>query len=102
MKCLACCVVLSVAVLLAGCGKGGGSAGKAPPPAAGAAKAVLEEVAKTGEITSGFQTVGDYVETLKKTDAAKGEALSKELQALSTTVDTAARKAKAKELADKL
>ena len=103
MKSLGLCTVLAVALLVVGCDKRGGSTAASKPPDATAAKAVLDEVAKTGQIGSGFLTVTDYVEYLKKTDSAKAEALSKEVEAMNKLSNSPdALKAKAKEIAGKL
>jgi hypothetical protein len=104
MKRLGFWLVLCVGLLIVGCSDGGSSSGsKGPAPSAESAKAALNEMAKNGRIGSGMMTVDSYIGSLRKSDASKGEAVSKdfeELKKLGSKPD--ALKAKAKELADKL
>lgn len=69
-----------------------------PPPA----KAMLEEVAKTGELGSGAMEIRSSLETVKGADAAKGEALLKDMDELEKLGDPEQIKAKAAEMAGKL
>jgi hypothetical protein len=61
---------------------------KAPPPAppapppADQAKAALQGVVNSGTISSDVLALKSYFEELKKTDAAKGDALLKDYDAL--------------------
>ena len=104
MKRLGLWVALSVVALVIGCNQAGTSSKKSgPPPSTATAKSVLEDVAKTGRVGSGMAGLNQYVESLRKSDPAKGEALAKEIdemKKLSGTPD--AMKAKAKAIADKL
>lgn len=70
-----------------------------PPPAA---KALLEDVAKSGELGSGAESIRQALEQLKATDSAKAEKLLTELGELETTSDPAKIKTKAKAMADQL
>ncbi len=93
--------VLAAAVVL-GCSKGTRVApGKSPLDDA---KAVLEEVAKTGEPTSGLDDVRSYLETLKESDPAKAEPLLKDVNDMmgGRAAKKEQVKAKAKEILGKL
>jgi len=95
-------LLVVVAVSVIGCSQDSASKGP-PPPSTAAAKAALADLAANGKMGSGMMPVGSYVDALKKTDPAKGEALAKEVQALGKlTGKPDALKAKAKEIADKL
>lgn len=97
---LASCFGLTLA-LLAGCGNDVESVPvEAPPPPA--AKALLTDVANSGELGSGASLIRDSLEQLKTTDPAKAEPLLKELDELEGMSDPAKIKAKAKSMADKL
>ena len=91
-------------VSLAGCG--GGTANipeeAVTPPAAPAAKAMLTDVANSGELGSGASMIREALEAMKATDAAKVEPLLKEMTELEGMSDPAKIKAKAKAMADKL
>lgn len=71
----------------------------APPPAA---KAMLTELASSGELGSGAESIRAALEELKATDAAKGEDLLKDMDQLEKMTDPSKVKAKAKAMADKL
>lgn len=88
-------------VLLAGCGPKVESepVQATPPPAA---KALLTDVANSGELGSGAANIRQSLEELKKTDAAKADPLLQELDELEKMSDPAKIKAKAKAMADKL
>jgi hypothetical protein len=73
-----------------------------PTPAAQSAKATLEEIAKTGELGSGMESLKQSLEQVKQADAAKGDALLADLKTLESTTDAEQIKAKAKEMAGKL
>ncbi|NLS94175.1 MAG: hypothetical protein GXX96_18600 [Planctomycetaceae bacterium] len=65
-------------------------------------KAGLEEVAQSGELGSGVETLQEAVEKLQASDAAKGDAMAKELETLKSLSDPAAIKTQAKKMADQL
>jgi hypothetical protein len=69
-----------------------------PPPA----KALLEEVAKTGELGSGAMEIRTSLEQLKATDSAKGTALLSDLDQLEKMSDPEQIKTKAREMSSKL
>lgn len=97
-------VALSLVVLLlAGCG--GPKSVKVTPvtvSAADAVKGALNDIVQSGELGSGSMALQENIEKLKATDAAKGEALLKDYEALAKLKDPAALKAKAKEMLGKL
>jgi hypothetical protein len=97
-------VALFVVALVIGCSEGGSSSPKKDaPPSADNAKAMLGDIAKTGRLGSGMMAVEGYIGSLRKSDAAKADALAKDLNELRGLVATPdAMKAKAKALADKL
>jgi hypothetical protein len=102
MRRLGLLVGLSVVALAIGCGDTGGSAAKkGPAPSSASAKTALEDMAKTGMRTSGTMAVGDYINSLRKTDAAKADELDKDFKDLGNA-NGDALKAKAKAMADKL
>ncbi len=91
--------------LLVGCSGQPGSISVTPPPQqapADAAKAALKDMADSGQVGSGIMAVRENLEKLKSTDAAKGEALLKELDELSKLNQPDAVKAKAKAMMEKL
>ena len=98
-----CLWAFILAILAVGCTK------SAPAPAPSAqtapsadrAKAALQDVVNTGQITSGLDDVQTYLTELKKTDAAKADPLLKEFNALQSRSGEQA-KAKAKEILSKL
>ena len=101
---------LMLAVLLGvlfclGCGPKAPPPPPAPPPAA-QAKNVLQDVVNSGVIGSDVLALQGYFEEVKKTDAAKGDALLKDLDALlrigAAQSGSQAVKNKAKELLGKL
>lgn len=96
-----------VAVLLAfGCtviGCGPKSVTKAvTPPGQEQIKPILEGIAEKGELDSGLMAVRDQLEAMKNTDAAKADALLKDLDELQKLRDPAQIKSKAKQMAGKL
>lgn len=86
---------------LAGCGNTVESepvvAAPSPP-----AKAMLMDVANSGELGSGASLIRDSLTELQKTDSATADPLLKELDELEGLEDAAKIKAKAKAMADKL
>ena len=98
-------VTLLSLVALVGCGSDVKSVPvnqAAVPPAAQSAKAVLTDLANTGEKGSALETLRQNLEDIKKTDAAKGDALLNEFKALQAETNPDQVKAKAKAMADKL
>jgi len=63
---------------------------------------MLEDLAKSGELGSGAESIEQAVNDFAATDAAKGEALKKDFAELKVAKDAAKIKAKAKEMAGKL
>lgn len=97
--------LLCLLVLVTGCGSGVKSvpiSPAAPPPAVQSAKAVLDDLANTGEMGSAMDSLKQSLEQIKQTDAAKGDALLADFKALSAETDKEKIKAKAKEMAGKL
>jgi hypothetical protein len=94
-------LILMSAFALAGC-----SNRPAPvsvtPPAPPPVKAMLEEVANSGQLGSGAESIRTALEGMKATDSAKAEALLNDLAALEKMTGEAKIKAKAKEMAGKL
>jgi outer membrane PBP1 activator LpoA protein len=83
IKCGACLTVLALAMVLAGCSPGEGNRKadlKAPPR--DVIKASLEKIAKGGQMGSEVGLIMPAIFELKKTDAAKGEALEKDAEQL--------------------
>ncbi len=99
-------LLLCTVVAMLGCGSGPGSDSEAVTPPtvqpADQAKAVLENVAQTGELGSGIGELRPLFEQIKATDAAKGDALLSDLTALESSTSPDAAKAKAKEMLGKL
>lgn len=89
------------AIGLVGCGQSVESVPVTPvaPPTA---KALLTDVANTGELGSIASSIRDALTELQKTDAAKADELIKELDVLETLDDPAKIKAKASAMAAKL
>ncbi len=95
--------VLVLATLVLGCSQGSRPVRVQGPSPAENAKKALQEVVNTGEVGSGLADVDTYLTDLKKTDAAKADALQKDLTALQASGGKADQaKAKAKEMMDKL
>lgn len=95
-------VCLCAAVLM-GCGGGGIPAPvSVTPPPPPAVKALLEDVARTGELGSGAEGVRTALTELKASNGPVAEELLKELDQLEKLSDPAKIKAKAKAMADKL
>lgn len=98
------CTVFSIlCIWLVGCGGSPSVTTEAvTPPPPPAAKALLTDVAGSGELGSGAETIRQALEELKATDAAKAEGLLKELGEMEVMSDPNKIKAKAKAMADKL
>ncbi len=93
--------VCAFAVLM-GCGAANIPETPVTPPAAPPVKAMLDDVAKSGELGSGASLIRDALEAMKATDAAKAEELLKEYAVLEGLSDPSKIKAKAKAMSDKL
>jgi hypothetical protein len=73
-----------------------------PPASTDQIKAVLNDVAQSGELGSGGMTLEQQIENIRPTDAAKADALKKGYEELKAATDPAKRKAKAQEMLSKL
>lgn len=96
--------LLLVAVFL-GCGSDIKSVPITPaaaPSAVQSAKAILTDLANTGEKGSAMETLRQNLEQIKQTDAAKGDALLGDLKALEAETNADQIKAKAQAMADQL
>jgi|GEM_PF-1093692 len=87
---------------LTGCGGANIPEVSVTPPAASPVKALLMDVANTGELGSGASLIRDGLEEMKATDPAKASVLLEELTVLEGLEDPAEIQAKAKAIADKL
>ncbi|MFN9717499.1 MAG: hypothetical protein ACK58L_02330 [Planctomycetota bacterium] len=87
---------------IVGCGAANIPETAVTPPAAPPVKAMLDDVAKSGELGSGASLIREALEAMKATDAAKADELLKEMTALEGLNDPAKIKAKAKAMSDKL
>lgn len=97
--------LLLTAVMISGCGGGGGSESVVPPDVSprDAVKATLEQIAESGQGGSEIGAMMQDLEKLKETDAATADALIQDANALmSTTGGKEAITAKAKEMLAKL
>lgn len=94
--------VLALAAILTGCGSSNRAVPVKPPAAQEQVKSILQDLAKTGELTSGITVLRQQLEEIKKTDAAKGDALLKDLNELEKGRDAATIKAKAQKMLEKL
>ena len=96
-----CAVLLLAAVT--GCGGGANipEASVTPPPPS-PVKAMLMDVANSGELGSGASLIREGLETMKATDPAKASVLLEELTALEGLEDPDEIKAKAQAMADQL
>lgn len=106
-KCVCSLNAIVLLALLGMVGCGSGSSSIAPPvavtpAAAPPVKAMLSDVAASGELGSGASMIREGLEALKATDSAKAEGLLKDLDALEGLSDPAAIKSKAKSMADSL
>ena len=96
-------LVLPVGVVIVGCRPGAGSV--TPPPEVSPAEAVrkaLEQVAESGRGGSEIGAMMNDLEAMKATDPQTAEALIEDAKALMSISDSAAIKAKAKEMLGKL
>ena len=71
-------------------------------PAADKAKAVLQDVANSGELGSGLEELKMALEELKQSDAAKAEELLQDLQKLESSGGGDAAKSQAEQMLGKL
>lgn len=95
--------LLTGCLLVAGfAGCGGPKKESVTPPPPTPAKALLSDVATTGELGSGASSIRDALTAMKATDGAKADELLKDLDELETMSDQTKLKAKAKAMADKL
>lgn len=93
--------LLVVVIGLAGCG---GSVESEPvqPASPPPVKPMLEEIAASGEVGSGAETIREALTTLKASEGAKAEELLKDLDELEKLSDPSQIRQKAKAMADKL
>lgn len=89
-------------IAIVGCGSANIPDTAVTPPPAPPVKAMLDDVAKSGELGSGASLIREALEAMKATDAAKAEELLKEMTALEGLSDPAKIKAKAKAMSAKL
>jgi hypothetical protein len=94
-------LLLTCALAAWGCGTGAESVSVEPPPPT-PVKAMLDEVAATGELGSAAESIREGLNALKTTDAAKADALLTELAELEQMQDPEQIKTKAKAMADQL
>jgi hypothetical protein len=73
-----------------------------PPSSTEAIKAVLNDLAQTGQMSSGVMTLETEIEKLRPTDAAKADKLKQDYEQLKTLNNPAQIQAKAKEMLTKL
>lgn len=93
----------ALALVLSGCGSGTPSTRVEEPPAQDQIRSALEHVANTGVVDSGLMLVREKLEEMKSSDAAKAEALLKDLAQLEKMGNQPAQaKAKAQEMLGKL
>ncbi len=98
-------VALFVAAMVIGCSQGGGSSAKkvSASDAEKGVKGILESVAESGKLGSAMMPMSGYIESIRKADPAKGDALAKDIGELGkVTSDPEKVKAKAKEILAKL
>ena len=95
-----CAVLLLAAVT--GCGGANIPEVSVTPPPPSPVKAMLMDVANSGELGSGASMIRDGLEALNATDAAKASLLLEELTALEGLEDPDEIKAKAQAMADQL
>lgn len=87
--------------LVAGCGGRERGVTVKPPSPQALAKAILEDTAAQGKVTS-VETLREKLEALKETDAAKANELLADYKQLTLLSDPRAISAKAKQMAGKL
>jgi len=94
-------IVLLIAAVVVGCG--GPTSVKVDAPSAGQeVKSMLQSMAEEGAPFSGWEDIGRHIAELKKTDPDKAAAVEAGVAEINGMTDAAARKAKAKELAEGL
>lgn len=93
---------LLLTAALTGCGGANIPEESVTPPPASPVKAMLMDVANSGELGSGASMIRDGLEAMKATDPAKATALLEELTALEGLEEPEEIQAKAKEMADEL
>jgi hypothetical protein len=98
---------IAAAFLLAsvvGCGAVTDDAPKTvtPPTSTEAIKAVLTDLAATGQMSSGVMTLETEIEKIRATDAAKADALKASYEELKAMNNPAQIKTKAQEMLSKL
>jgi Arc/MetJ-type ribon-helix-helix transcriptional regulator len=86
---------------LTGCG-GNVESEAVQPAGPPSVKPMLEEIAASGAVGSGAETIREALTTLKASDAAKAEELLKDLDELEAMSDPSRIRQKAKAMADKL
>ncbi len=101
MRCKKLLAVCGLWAIL-GCGEGYRVDVSVTPPPPPAAKALLEEVAATGELGSGALAIRESLEQLRATDPAKAEVLIRELDQLATLGDPRYVRYKASQMAAQL
>ncbi len=98
-------VALFVAAMVIGCSQGGSSSAKkvSASDAEKGIKSIVEDLAQNGKVGSGMMPLNGYIESVRKADPAKGEALAKDLDDLRKIGANPEKvKAKAKEILAKL
>ncbi len=96
-------LLVLLVVCLAGCGSGETTMSVEEAPAEDQIRSALQSVADTGMVDSGLMVVREKLEEMKETDAAKAEALLKDLDQLeSLRRNPAQARAKAQEMIQKL
>lgn len=97
-------MIFAVLGFICGC-SGGDHAVKVEPAKVAptqSLKAGLNDIAQSGELGSGVETLDEEVEKLRATDAAKADELAKEMETLKSLNNPAKIKAQAKKMADSL
>lgn len=98
-------LVIVGTMCLAGCGSGNApdsnaaDPSMAPPPPV---KTMLEDLARSGELGSGSESLRSELEKIKATDEAKGKALLADLDRIQKMQDPEQIKAAAQKLLEKL
>jgi hypothetical protein len=97
-------IALLLAAFVVGCGSDANDAEitVTPSPATDNIRAVLTDLAATGQMNSGVGSLSADIGALRDTDPAKADALQKDYDALTTLQNPAQIQAKAKEMLSKL
>lgn len=97
-------IVPCVVAVLVGCGSGtvGDTVIESTPAAAPPVKAMLEEVAESGQLGSGAMEIRDTLENMKAAGEPKAEELLSDMTKLEGAGSPDAIKKQAKAMADKL